>query len=648
MQSVSDSEGEQVEGSAFDHGWAGPYFHGHMATQWFGTRAVLLTTSVSGLLLAGCSSGPLSERSTQELRAAVREAVDRELLDAKAHPDRRVIARADSANDLGLSERVREQLDRDYNPDRYLEGMGSEGSDKAEIADLLSDDLFGNRATVVGIALERAVRSGIGHNLDVEIARFGPALRESDVVAAQAAFDWAFVSSLDWEDTDQPRGSISLPGFGGGGVVISSRQTVNGAAGLERTFVTGGKFKIEQRYLYSDNRPTFFGSVPSPNPATAASLVMQLDQPLLRGFGSDIGLAEIRIAENAERRAIAQLEDSLIGTATSIEDAYWDLVKAHRDLVILTKLLKRGEKVRDDIRVRQVLDADPAQVADAIANVERRRADVLRAQRAVRAASDLLKVLMNDPRLPVGGEIVLKPTDTALDQPIEFSLIDAMTTAIEHRPDIRQAILGISDASVREVIARNARLPQLDLKAQLTLVGLGEGLDDSTTDMYQREFIDNFLLGLLLRQPLGNRAGEAGFRRSRLERMQSVVSYRKAVQNAIAEVRAALDDVVTNYRLIDQAKTSRVAAAEALRTLLVKKELGQGGYTVERLNLELSQQQSLASAERAEIAALLDYNRAVARLHLAMGTALDRNRINFVVPDANQLLVGESAAELGR
>jgi outer membrane protein len=620
-----------------------------MTTQRFGARAGLLMTSVTGLMLAGCSSGPLSERSTQELRAAVREAVDRELVDARAHPDRQVIAREDSANDLGLSERVLEQLEQDYNPDRYLEGMGAEDSGGvSDIAVLLSEDLFGNRATVVGIALERAVRSGIGHNLDIEIARFGPALRESDVVAAQAAFDWAFVSNLEWKDTDQPSGSISFPGFGGGGIILRSNQTVTSSAGLERTFVTGGVFSIKQQYLYTDTRPTYFGSVSTPNPSTAASLIMQLDQPLLKGFGSDVGRAEIRIAENAERRAIAQLEDALISTATSIEDAYWDLVKAHRDLVILAKLLERGEKVRDDIRVRQVLDADPAQVADAIANVERRRADVLRAQRAVRAASDALKVLMNDPRLPVGGEIVLAPTDTAVDQPIEFSLIDAMTMAIEHRPDIRQSILDISDASVREVIARNARLPQLDLQAQLTMIGFSEGLDESTKEQFRREFIDNFLLGLLLRQPLGNRAGEAGLRRSRLERMQSVVSYRKAVQTAIAQVRAALDDVVTNYRLIDQAKTSRLAAAEALRTLLVKKKLGQGGYTVERLNLELSQQQSLASAERAEIAALLDYNRAVARLHLAMGTALDRNRINFVVPDANQLLDGESAVELGR
>lgn len=633
--------------ACFDRSRAVPYFLLTMNAQLFGLRAGLATVAAAAAINAGCSSGPLEARSTRELQRAVREAVDRELTDARAHSQSRTTERRDSAADLGLSQRVLDQLNRDYNPDTYLDSMTAGAADEpGSISHLLSDDLFGASATVVGVALERAVRAGVQHNLDVEVARFGPALREADVVAAQAAFDWAFVSSLNWEDNDRLTGSSAIPGFGGGGVVQRSDQAVTGSVGLERTFLTGGTFNISEQYIYTDTRPTFFGSEATPNPSTAAALVVDLNQPLLRGFGSEIGRAEIRIRENAERRSIAELENTLISTATGIEDAYWDLVGSHRDLVILSKLLERGEKVRDDIRVRQVLDADPAQIADAVANVERRRADVIRAQRAVRAASDRLKVLMNDPRLPVGGEIVLMPTDSALDQPIEFSLIDAMTTAIERRPDIRQAVLSIDDASIRQVIAKNAKLPQLDLNAQVALVGLDDRLDDATNDQFRREFFNNFMLGLLLRQPIGNRAGESAFRKSRLERMQSVVAYRAAVQGAIADVRSALDDVVTNYRLIDQARTSRLAAAEALRTLLVKKELGQGGYTVERLNLELGQQAQLASAERAEVSALLDYNRAVARLHRAMGTALDRNRINFVVPDANQLLEGESATDL--
>jgi outer membrane protein TolC len=570
--------------------------------------------------------------------------------------------RRSSIADLGLSERVMEQLRTDYDPNRYLEQLTSrarsqdpsgEPSDPGvgddainnPIALLMDEDLFGRPQTVVGVSLERAVKSAVRHNLDVALAQFGPAQREADVVRAQAAFDWAFVASLDWQDTDQPRASNSFPGFGGGGVVLSSDQTVTAQAGLERTLITGGQFGLSQRYLYTDTRPSFTGSVPTPDPSTAAALVLDFTQPLLAGFGSDIALSEIRINQNAERRAIAEFQRSIMTTVSNVEDAYWDLVGAQWDLVIQAKLVERGEKVRDDIKVRSILDADPAQIADAVAQVERRKGDLLRAQRVVRAASDRLKILMNDPRLTLGDEIALVPTDAALDAAIEFSLYDAMLTAIEHRPEVQQAILAIDDASIRQMLADNRLLPQLDLRTQLALVSLDDDLGGATRDQARGEFIDNFLLGLTLRRPIGNRAAEAGYRQSRLDRMQSVVAYRSQVQRAIAEVRGSLDDVVTNYRLIEQARTSRLASAEALRTLLVKKELTVGGYTVERLNLELGQQAALAAAERAEMAALIDYNRAVARLHQAMGTVLERNRINFIVPDANQLLHGESVLD---
>lgn len=577
--------------------------------------------------------------------------MQRELADAEAHASPRITERETTVDSLGLSERVMEQLRTEYDPRGYLaqltsaQGTGDSESPANAIRHLLSDDLFGQRPDVLGVSLERAIKAGVRHNLSVELARFGPAIREADVIAAQAAFDWAFVGSVDWQDTDTPAGSFPIPAFGNGQIIVNGNQTVTGSAGLERTLISGGRFSIEQQYVYSDGRPSAFGISSQPDPSTAASLVAELSQPLLQGFGSDVNLAEVRTRENAERRSISSLRLTLIETVTQLEDAYWDLVQANTDVVILSKLLERGVKVRDDIKVRSILDADPAQIADAVANVERRRADVLRAQRAVRAASDRLKLLMSDPRLPIGGELVLVPTDEALDQPMEFSLYDSLGTAIANRPEIEQAILDIDDASIRQVVAQNGRLPQLDLRVQLAMVGLEDSADEATSDQFRREFIDNFLFGLLFRQPIGNRADEAAYRRARLERLQSVVAYRRAVEQAVGDVRAALDDVVTNYRLIDQARTTRLAAAEALRTLLVKKELSQGGYTVERLNLELNQQAALAAAEQSEVRALLDYNRAVARLHAAMGTSLERNRINFIVPDANQLIEGEAAVD---
>jgi hypothetical protein len=104
------------------------------------------------------------------------------------------------------------------------------------------------------------------------------------------------------------------------------------------------------------------------------------------------------------------------------------------------------------------------------------------------------------------------------------------------------------------------------------------------------------------------------------------------------EVKGSLDNVTTNFELIEIVRVARIAAAEELRTLLVEKQTI-AGYTVERLDLELNRQESLAQKERDEVAALTDYHTAIADLYAAMGKSLDRNRINFVVPDADEVFL---------
>ena len=56
--------------------------------------------------------------------------------------------------------------------------------------------------------------------------------------------------------------------------------------------------------------------------------------------------------------------------------------------------------------------------------------------------------------------------------------------------------------------------------------------------------------------------------------------------------------------------------------------------TPEFLALKFFRQDGLAIAQVAEAVALADYNVAIANLHAAMGTALERNRIELKVVDA--------------
>ena len=60
--------------------------------------------------------------------------------------------------------------------------------------------------------------------------------------------------------------------------------------------------------------------------------------------------------------------------------------------------------------------------------------------------------------------------------------------------------------------------------------------------------------------------------------------------------------------------------------------------TPDFLDLKLRRQEALASAEIDELDSLINYNTAIADLHRSTGTALDRNQIRFVVPDAGDYL----------
>jgi outer membrane protein TolC len=176
----------------------------------------------------------------------------------------------------------------------------------------------------------------------------------------------------------------------------------------------------------------------------------------------------------------------------------------------------------------------------------------------------------------------------------------------------------------------------LSLRLQTRFAALDDSMGEAYVSLLDGSYVD-YVAGLSFEMPIGNRRPEAEFRRRRLERMQSVLSYRNTVQQVVNEVKAALNRVVLNYSLIGQTNLSRLAASEALRVLQVDKEQG-GGYTIERLNIELNNQEQVAAAEREEIEALTEYNSALADLFLSMGTALERNNIEFVVPTTDDEL----------
>lgn len=590
-------------------------------------RARWLPVAVSALVgaaLAGCRDPLASGRSASEFRQELRQAIVRELesIPGAGAAEGEAAMRQTTQPDSEVARTLASRRDE-------LEALGPLGSGSRPQLEL-GIDLEGVPQHRVDLSLDAAVASAIERNLAIQEARLQPAITAEELIAAEAVFDWLLFSSADLNKVDQP---TQVPVINGIplGTPFNASETYRFETGLRKRLEPGTIVSVSTDLERFRNKSP--GISFSPDPAYTAAVRVGVDQPLLRGFGSDVSMATIRIAANQRRRTSEQLRLDLLDLVADTESAYWDLVQAWRGLAIAEWLVEVGVDVREKIAGRRELDVSAAEFADAVARVEQRRADVIRAQRALRAASDRLKTIINDPQMTVSSEAVLHPIDDAAEAPVQYNLREAILSAVENRPEVDQVALSIDDATIRQRVASNDRLPLLDLSAQVAFFGLEDSLGGAYGEVDDR-FTD-YILALTFELPLGNRAAAAGYQAARLRRSSALLSYQRTVQQVIIDVKAALRDVVTNYQLIEATRSFRIAQAENLRALLVQEET-MAGLTPEFLNLKFTRQETLAEARRQEIAAVVNFAKALAELYRAMGVGLKMRQIDVEIVDDRQ------------
>jgi len=469
----------------------------------------------------------------------------------------------------------------------------------------------------VVIDLRSAIHKAIENNLDLRSARLNPQIREQRIIQAQAIFDTVLFAGFDWSNLDTPRPPGAIPGLSGD--QQSEQHTLT--TGVRKDLSTGGRLTAQASVERSEQSPSFFGV----SRYYDSDVLLQIEQPLLRGFGSDVAESNIELATIAKQADLAELRKSMINLAVSVEQAYWQLVSARHALHIQQQLHERTIAMRDKLEPRFGFDLLLSDLSQVNARVDQRYADVLRARQNVRSLSDQLKRLINDPQLPVIDETILDPSDTPADAAISFSLLDQVTSALQNRPEIETALLAIDDADVRRIVADNAQLPTLNLTAATVFNGLDvESGFDALGKTTERDYID-YILGVDFERALGNRASRAVFEQRTLERQRALENYRSTAQQVTLEVKDALRSVDTNYSLITATRSQRRASALSLEVAEV--QLEQGGRNdaetfTTRVDRVLARQDALAQSELAEVQSLSDYMIALSELHKATGTAL--------------------------
>jgi outer membrane protein len=166
-------------------------------------------------------------------------------------------------------------------------------------------------------------------------------------------------------------------------------------------------------------------------------------------------------------------------------------------------------------------------------------------------------------------------------------------------------------------------LPDLSLTGGVTTNGSGTGYGSDMGTLGSSHFI-SYSVGVVLTVPLGNRAAQASYIKSKLTADQARTGLKNLELQIVQQVREAVRRLESDAKRVDANRAARALAEEQLR---VEQRRLEAGVTT-TFNV-LSFQRDLAVAQANEIRAIADYFKSLANLEKVQGTVLERNRIEM-------------------
>ncbi len=532
-----------------------------------------------------------------------------------------------------------------------------EDAQTAEYWDLTLED-------AIQIAFQNAeVLREIGATILVEPRTIGtsfdPAIIETDprfgVEGALSAFD-AQTSVIGFgEKIDQPLNSNLIVG-GGDNVLVQDLAGLNSQ--ISKRTAQGTVFAIRKELAYDANN---FVSNQFPS-AWDVNLQALVRQPLLRGAGTEINRIAgpnpiigfpngVLIARTRTDISLAQFEEDVQDYVSNVENLYWDLYFAYRNLDARlaardaslktweqTKALLDGGHVGADqeaqARVQyfqfqqQVLDALGGRVLVGTRTANGSSGGTFNTAGGVLVAERRLRLLLG---LPINDNALVRPKDEPNLAKVSFDWAESKLESMYRRVELRQQEWLIKLNELELIAARNQLLPQLDLVGAYRHRGFGHDLakKDNAIGTFNNAYDEFFSgdyndwqLGLQLDMPLGFRQGHAAVRNSQLalarnrrllkEQQRQVLH---DLSNAVADVERAYENSKTAYNLL-------VASENQLESIQAAFDAGESS-----LFILLDVQRRLADAKIGFDRACVEYALAIRNVHFEKGSLLDYNQV---------------------
>jgi len=474
------------------------------------------------------------------------------------------------------------------------------------------------------VSLNSLLVSALANSAQVQLISDAPLISETEITAADAAFDWTTYMEARWDDISEPVGSTLTTG----GPDRLRDHNATFEMGVRRKNTLGGEFDIGQRLGHQNNNSIFF----IPQDQGSSRLTLSYTQPLLRGAGRVYNTSLTVLAKLRTKLDRNEFERQLQDHLMSITQEYWSLYFERAKYLQQQRLLENGLKILDELESRKEVDALQSQVVRARAAVENRRAQLVRTRLGIRMAEARIRSLVNDPSLGDTLGVELIPQEHLLAQHFPVDLQQAVSEALRNRPEIDAAIQQVKSASVRMDMGKREALPLLNVVLETYATGLegnsnvGRALNEQFT-----EGEPSYGVGLQYEYPIWNRAATSRVQKRRLELRRLQHQFRQTVETLKLEVEIAVHQVNAAYESLDAKNRAMEAASEEVAYLYDRWQLlpvdnGSASLLLEDL---LEAQDRLADGELGLLQALLDHNLSQVTFKRAIGALLSNHQITI-------------------
>lgn len=471
------------------------------------------------------------------------------------------------------------------------------------------------------IGQDEAVRMALENNLGVQAERINPQIQDFNVAGALAAYTPEIVGSLARTSNTAPPTEFLQTG-----VAVTTSTNFNSDAGVRQALPWGGSYQVG----LSGSRRTTDAPRSVFSPQLDSDFVAVYNQPLLRGFLIDGNRQSILQSRNQQEIVDIQLQERITQTSRAVRNAYLNLVAAIAGLDVARQSLQVAQQQLDNNRRRvEVGTIAPIENVAAEAEVARTEEDVIVAEGQIEAAQDQLRTLVLNPSQPDFWSVRLEPAEQPVLTAAPIDVQGAITTALAQRTDIAQLRKDLESVDLDIRFNRSAKLPALDLQARYGMTGVGgtqfiydgpppvdgsvpvpsgsvqRSFGDVLRDVFGNDF-NNWSVSLNVSYPIGTSTADAALAQSRLRRQQGQVTLRELEMEIARQVREAARQVQTSLKRVESTQKARELAQRQLEA--EEKRVAVGLSDTFR---SVQAQRDLASQRRAELNAIIDYNRAL-------------------------------------